>query len=212
MAKAPCSRLAPCPRQPGPPRPLWSLPPLPLADLGLPPWTPLRCGCREGPSPGPLPCPGENCISVEIGGLSWGGSARAPPRATDPAGSGASVAAGTEAGCWPCLSREAAFAAPPPLPGGRGIVAGLRIPPSPPRTALTGSGAPATSASLTRRGDPRARLLPESPLRPSALSPTPRGRVGRERQTSPSAHQGGIPHGIPRGRVSLDLETKIEAQ
>lgn len=208
MAKAPCSRLAPCPRQPSPPRPLWSLPPLPLADLGLPPWTPLRCGCREGPSPGPLPCPGENCISVEIGGLSWGGSARAPPRATDPAGSGASVAAGTEAGCWPCLSREAAFAAS----GGRGIVAGLRIPPSPPRTALTGSGAPATSASLTRRGDPRARLLPESPLRPSALSPTPRGRVGRERQTSPSAHQGGIPHGIPRGRVSLDLETKIEAQ
>lgn len=79
-------KTGPRPRQPSPPRPLWSLPPLPLADLGLPPWTPLRCGCREGPSPGPLPCPGENCISVEIGGLSWGGSARAPPRATDPRG------------------------------------------------------------------------------------------------------------------------------
>lgn len=212
MAKAPCSRLAPCPRQPSPPRPLWSLPPLPLADLGLPPWSLSGVAAGRGPLLVPSPALARTASRWRSVGSPGGARHVHPLVPLIPAGSGASVAAGTEAGCWPCLSREAAFAAPPPLPGGRGIVAGLRIPPSPPRTALTGSGAPATSASLTRRGDPRARLLPESPLRPSALSPTPRGRVGRERQTSPSAHQGGIPHGIPRGRVSLDLETKIEAQ
>lgn len=59
MAKAHCSRLAPCPHQPSPLRPLWSLPHLPLADLGvLPAAGPLSgVAAGRGLFPGPFPSP-----------------------------------------------------------------------------------------------------------------------------------------------------------